>query len=161
MLVGALIRLRTSVTIPAFKSPALLISLPGVVGQVTNVMLTTTTSTSQSAAVHVSPVHAVPHCQTARRTHQRLSTCCHTVSSRGCHTAESLSVNLAYLPVGVRHHDGRCGWRTKMTREQVVVGEADRRDGQLRHQPAVDVVIARQDEVHDVTADVSLCSDVL
>ena len=43
----------------------------------------------------------------------------------------------------------------------MVVGEADRRDGQLRHQSAADVVVTRQDQVEDVAADVGWCGDVL
>jgi len=43
----------------------------------------------------------------------------------------------------------------------MVVGEADRRDGQLRHQSATDVVVTRQDQVEDVAADVGWCGDVL
>ena len=43
----------------------------------------------------------------------------------------------------------------------MVVREAHRRDRQLGHQPAVDVVISRQDQVQDVAADVSWNADVL
>jgi len=55
--------------------------------------------------------------------------------------AESLGVDPVYLTVAVCQHDGRCGWHAETTREYMVVGEADRRDGQLKHHSAADVVV--------------------
>ena len=53
LLVSTSIGLRASATIPAFESTSLLLGLSGVVGEMTNVVLTATTSTGQQRRVYV------------------------------------------------------------------------------------------------------------
>ena len=53
LLVSTSIGLRASATIPAFESTSFLLGLSGVVGEMTNVVLTATTSTGQQRRVYV------------------------------------------------------------------------------------------------------------
>ena len=57
----------------------------------------------------------------------------------------------------------QCRLDAKAAGDQMVVGEADRRDRQLRHQVVadVDVVIPSQDQVQNIAADVGCRADVL
>lgn len=77
--------------------------------------------------------------------------------------AERSSVELPDRSVAVGHHYWRRSRDAKAAGNQMVVGEADRRDRQLRHQAVadVDVVIPSQDQVENIAAGVGCRAHVL